>query len=108
MVLVVNTVYFPANKSAEVGKKYLEILKMVPPDKTLAKIIIPLAIRITHEGMKAFSVVEVKKGKFKEWMQQHYKEVLSFAELEGFKQEIEVFMSGGDALPLVGLNMPNL
>ena len=37
MVVVVSTTYFPAAKSAEVGKKYLEVLKKYPPDRTISK-----------------------------------------------------------------------
>lgn len=106
MVVVMSTSYFPAAKSAEVGKKYLEILKKYPPDRSISKIILRVAVRITPDGMKAFSISEVKEGKFNDFMRLAYEQILLYSEIEGYRSEIEVFMSGAEALPLVGLEMP--
>ena len=108
MVVVVSTSYFPVAKSAEVGKKYLEVLKKYPPDRTLSKVILPVAVRVTPDGMKAFSISEVKDGKFKEFMRLVYEQILLYSEIEGYRSEVEVYMSGTEALPLVGLDMPEL
>ncbi len=106
MVVVMSTSYFPAAKSAEVGKKYLEILKKYPPDRSISKIILRVAVRVTPDGMKAFSISEVKEGKFNEFMKLAYEQILLYSEIEGYRSDIEVFMSGAEALPLVGLEMP--
>ncbi len=108
MVMVVSTSWFPTNKSAEVGKKYLEILKQFPRDKTISKVIIPVGVRASSDGMKAFSVFEIKEGKLKEFMDLAYKQILIYSEIEGYKTEMEFYMSGVEALPLVGLKMPEL
>ena len=108
MVVVVSTTYFPAGKSAEVGKKYLEVLKKYPPDRTIAKVILPVAVRVTSDGMKAISISEVKDGKFKEFMRLVYEQILLYSEIEGYRSDVEVYMSGIEALPLVGLEMPEL
>lgn len=108
MVVVMSTSYFPTAKSAEVGKKYLEVLKKYPPDRTLSKVILPVAVRVTPDGMKAFTISEVKDGKFKEFMNLAYEQILLYSEIEGYRSDIEVFMSGIEALPLVGLEMPEL
>ena len=108
MVMVVSTSWFPTSKSAEVGKKYLEISKQFPPDKTISKVIVPVGVRITPEGMKAFSISEVKKGKLKEFMNLAYKQILIWSEIEGYRNDMEYYMSGAEALPLVGLEMPEL
>ena len=108
MVMVVSTSWFPTSKSAEVGKKYLEVLKQFPRDKTISKVIIPVGVRTTSDGMKAFSVSEIKEGKLKEFMDLAYKQILIYSEIEGYKTEMEFYLSGVEALPLVGLKMPEL
>jgi len=106
MVMVVSTSWFPTNKSAEVGKKYLEVLKQFPRDKAISKVIIPVGVRTTSDGMKAFSVSEIKEGKLKEFMDLAYKQILIYSETEGYKTAMEFYMSGAEALPLVGLDAP--
>lgn len=102
-----STSYFPAAKSAEVGKKYLEVVKKYPPDRSISKIILRVAVRITPDGMKAFTISEVKEGKFNEYMKLAYEQILLYSDIEGYRSEIEVYMSGAEALPLVGLEMPD-
>ncbi|MFX0031381.1 MAG: hypothetical protein ACFE8V_12265 [Promethearchaeota archaeon] len=108
MVIVLATTYFPADKSTEVGKKYLEVLKKFPTDRSIDKPILPVAVRTTSRGMKAISVTEVKDGKFKEYMKRFYQNILEYFDIEGYKVDFEVFMSGAEALPLVGLEMPEI
>lgn len=108
MVIVVSTSYFPANKSAEVGKVYLEIEKQFPRDRTLSKVLVPVGVRITPDGMKSFVVSEVKEGKLKEFLERVYKQLLIYSKIEGYRANVEVFMSGAEALPLVGLKMPEV
>ncbi len=104
--MIVTTTWFPAGKSSEVGKKYLEVLKQFPPDKTIAKVIVRVGVRTTKEGMKSFSIFEIKEGKLKEFMDIAYKQILMFSEIEGYRSEMEFYMSGAEALPLIGLEMP--
>ena len=107
MVIVMTTSYFPAGKSAEAGKVYLEVDKKFPRDKTVSKLLLPVAVRITPEGMKSISMSEVKEGNIREFLERVYEQVLIFSKnIEGYRGDIEVFMSGVEALPLVGLKMP--
>jgi len=106
IVIVLTTTYFPVNKSAEVGKKYLKVLKKFPIDKSLEKLILPTAVRTTKKGIKAISIVEVKDGKFKAYMKRFYQDILEYFEIEGYKVDFEVFMSAAESLALIGLGMP--
>ncbi len=108
MVMVVSTSWFPTSKAAEVGKKYLEVLKQFPPDKSISKVIVRVGVRTTTEGMKSFTISEIKEGKLKEFMDLAYKQILIYSEIEGYKIEMEFYLSGVEALPLVGLKMPEL
>lgn len=108
MVIVMTISYFPADKSAEAGKVYLEVDKQFPRDKTLSKLLVPVAVKVTPEGMKSISISEVKEGKIREFLERVYEQILLFSKkIEGYKANIEVFMSGVEALPLVGLKMPD-
>ena len=106
MVIVMSTSYFPADKSEEAGKKYIEVSKKFPPDRSISKPILRVGVRVTTNGMKVITLFEVKEGKFNEFMNRSYQQILMFSEIEGYRAEHEVFMSGTDAMPLVGLKMP--
>lgn len=106
MVIVVSTSYFPADKAAEVGKTYLEVDKQFPVDKTISKLLVRAAVRITPEGMKTMIISEVKEGKVREFLERVYKQILIYSKIKGYRANIEVFMSGVEALPLIGLKMP--
>ena len=104
--MIVTTTWFPVGKSSEVGKIFIEVLKQFPPDKTIAKAIVRVGVRTTKDGMKSFSIYEIKEGKLKEFMDNYYKQILMFSEIEGYSSEMEFYMSGAEALPLIGLEMP--
>ncbi len=106
MVIVMSTLYFPTEKSEKVGKKWLEILNKFPADGSLSTTILPVAVRVTPDGMKAIGLSEVKEGKFDEFIKLLYAQILEWSKLEGLRSNIEVFMSGVDAMTLVGLGMP--
>ncbi|MFX1406860.1 MAG: hypothetical protein ACFFC9_15560 [Promethearchaeota archaeon] len=106
MVLVMTTNYFPTDKSEVVGKKYIEITKKYPPDRSISKPILRVGVRVTPDGMKAISISEVKEDKFSEFMRLLYEQILLWSEIEGYRMDVEVFMSGTEAMPLVGLKMP--
>lgn len=106
MVLMVTTTWFPANKSEEVGKKFLEVSKEFPEDLSISKPILRVCVRATKDGMKAITINEIQKGKFEEAMVRANKLLLIYSKIEGYKFEIEIFMSGKEALPLIGLAMP--
>ncbi|MHA2399163.1 MAG: hypothetical protein ACXADU_09765 [Promethearchaeota archaeon] len=108
MVLVMATSHFPASKSEEVGNKFLEMLKKYPPDTTLGRVVLRAAVRITDDGWKSIQISEIKEGKFKEFMTNAYERVLEWTKIEGYRTELEVFMSGTEALPLIGLKMPEV
>jgi len=40
LVLILSTTRFPISQAKEVGKRYLEVAKEFPPDKSLEKVIL--------------------------------------------------------------------
>ena len=106
MVLVLSTTRFPVSKAKEVSKKYIEVAKEFPPDKTLAKDILQLAARITGNEVESIGLSEVKEGKYEEFLKRSMMLQLEFADIEGIKFKNEIYLSGVTAFPMVGLEMP--
>jgi hypothetical protein len=106
MVYIIVTSWFPANKAKEVGKKVIEAASKYPPDRTLTKTVLQGGMRATKDGLKLYVINEVKEGKYKEAIAHISKTMLFYAEIEGFKYEIETLMSAVEAMPLIGLKMP--
>jgi len=107
MVLILITSFYPLGKAEEVAKIYLEEVRQKPLDRSLAKRLVPLGIRMTKEGIKVIAVYEVKPGKTEEALADLTKRVLPFGEIEGYEIEVETLLSGTEALPLIGLKMPD-
>ena len=99
------TTWGPMSKVAEVGKIYLEVRK-TPIDRSIMKRVVAMGIRVVKEGVRNTSIYDVKPGKVEEALADMTKRMLAFSVIEGFKCQIEVLMSGTEAMPLVGLQMP--
>ncbi len=65
-----------------------------------------LGLRATKEGIKSYVVSEVKEGKYKEAMAYTMETLLFYSEIEGYVYEVETLMSGIEAMPVIGLKMP--
>jgi len=106
MILVLSTTRFPISKAMEVSKRYIEVTKKFPPDRSLEKIILQLAARATGNEIESIGLSEVKEGKYEEVFKRASKMQLMYADIEGIKFKVQTFLSGIDALPMVGLEMP--
>jgi hypothetical protein len=106
MVIVLSTTRVPISKVKEVGKRYLEVTKKFPTDKTLGKEILRLAGRITGDEIEVIGLTEVKEGKYDEYLERSTKIQLMYADIEGIKFKVDLFLSGVKAMPLVGFEMP--
>ena len=106
MVIVLTTTRFPVSKGREVSERYIVVSKEFPPDRSLTKVILRLAARITGNEVESIGLEEVKEGKYEEYLKRSMMLQLKYADIEGFTTKSEVFLSGVDALPMVGLEMP--
>lgn len=106
MVIILTTSYIPYGKEKAIGEKYLEIVKKYPMDRSLEKSLIRVAVKATHKGIKSISATEVKQGKYDEMLKRITKMNLIYSNVPGFSYKIETFLSGVDALPMIGLSMP--
>ena len=106
MVLILSTTKVPISKAKEVGKRYLEVAKEFPPNKSLEKVILQLGTRIIGNEIEVISLVEVKEGKYEELLERNTKVRLRYADIEGINFEDATFLSGVKSLPMIGFEMP--
>ena len=104
---IVTITKFPINKGKEVGERYLEQAKKYPPDKTLQKTILRMAARIVGDEVISIGITEVKEGKFEEVFKLSHEIQMMYADIEGISFDVKPYLSGIEAFPLVGLEMPS-
>lgn len=106
MVILVSTTTFPYNKGKDVAELFAEVAKKLPVQKDMEKPILRMAARVTKDGLKTISITEVKKEKYDEFMKHISKVQMEYFKIEGIKFEVEHYLSGVDAMALVGMMMP--
>ncbi|MFX0057701.1 MAG: hypothetical protein ACFE85_07010 [Candidatus Hodarchaeota archaeon] len=106
MVLIISRTKFPFSKAKEVSERFLEVSKKFPPDKTLEKQILRLAARVRNDEVESISVSEVKEGKLAEVLKRAVEQQLLYRDIEGMKFKVDTYFSGVEALPMIGLKMP--
>lgn len=107
MVYIMLTSWVRPDKGRAFGKIVLEAIKKFPSDESISKLIIQAA-SIDEEGIKAFAISEVVKGKISEALKRSSNLALFYAEAigEGFKSKIQTLMSAMEAMSVIGLEMP--
>jgi hypothetical protein len=106
MVIVLGITRFPVSKAKEVTKRFIEVTKEFPPDRTIDKQILRMAARIVGDEIESITLTEVKEGKYEVYFKRSMMLLLKYADIEGFTSKSEVFLSGVEALPMVGFEMP--
>ena len=106
MPYIVSFVKYPSLQGPKIAKKYLEYLQKFPPDDSLGELIIPSAVKITDEGIRALSVSRVKKGKFDEAWKLAIDQRAFFLDVEGYEGSVEVWATIEEALAAVGMKAP--
>lgn len=103
---MVSITKFPVSKGKEVGERYIEATKKYPTDRTLEKEVLRMAAKISGDEVITISITEVKEGKFQEAYQRSHEIMLFYSDIEGISFDAQPYLSGVEALPLVGLKMP--
>ena len=98
--------WFPAGKSAEVGKVYLESMKKFPDDKSIVKPIVRSALWAAKEGMHGLGIYSIKPGKVKEALDLETNRNLMISSIEGYVYIIHIAYDLVEAMPFVGLAAP--
>jgi len=106
MPYLVTTSIYPGEKATEVGAKYLEALTKYPPDESIGTIIIPAAVKSTHEGIKTFGVSDILEGKLDVAMSRSANMMAMFRDISGFSYTIDVYLKVEEAMSTIGMEMP--
>ena len=91
MVLIITTAWYPPGKANEVGKKFLEVTKKLPPDPSISKLL-TIAVKATKDGIKVVGISEIVKGKYEEALARSTKWNQEYTSIEGYRYEMETFM----------------
>ena len=98
---IVTTSVYPNDKAKDAAKMYMKMLEKYPESASLNPEV--LLVRGASEGIKAISIVEVKKGKFDGAMDFIVKRMVMFHDIPGYRYEIKTFLDVGEALALIGM-----
>ena len=103
MPYIITRCWYPLHKAGEPGKKYLEVMKKYPPDESIAKPIVPVAVTSTKDGIETLSISEVESQKVGEAYNREARMMVEFKEIERFSYEIKVWSKVDEALDMIGL-----
>jgi len=105
MVYIVNNVWYPTDKSREVAKKYLEVLKKFPPDPSIEKTLLIL-VRSTKEGIHVIGIGKPEKGKLEESIIRTTQSNEEMTSIDGLTYEIETYLDYTEAYKVLGMAAP--
>ncbi len=106
MPYIVTTGWYPTHIEKEITKKYFELVKQFPFDRSLGKDSIPVAITTNKKGVKMFSVMEVKEGKLEDALIWCSKRMVFLHSIKGYEYKVRVWTTIGEALELSGITSP--
>ncbi|PKN52730.1 MAG: hypothetical protein CVU55_05755 [Deltaproteobacteria bacterium HGW-Deltaproteobacteria-13] len=94
---------YPNDKAKEVAETYLKAMKKFPDDANVATPILPVAVRGTHQGIKAMVIYDVKKGKLDDAMTLAVNRLSMFHGIQGYRYANKVFLTLEEALKIIGM-----
>jgi len=106
MGYIFSTVWFPPHKGEEIAKKFLEVAKKFPPDRSLGKTLFPGALMRTQSGIKSISMFEVKDGKLEAAIERVNQVLAAYSEIEGVNSTVELMATLAESFELIGLKAP--
>ena len=105
MVYIVVESLVPHDKAPESGKKWLEVNKKFPPDRSISKQLF-VAIRPSAKGIVTLGAWDVKEGREKDALVRMNESMLMFTEIPGYKYSIKTFLTSFEAMGILGLKPP--
>ncbi|MCG6912171.1 MAG: hypothetical protein LJE94_18930 [Deltaproteobacteria bacterium] len=97
---------FPSDTGPAAAEKHLEVLSKFPHDESISIETVPAAVRMTHKGVKSFSISEVKDGKLDAAYSRAVKMMAMFIGIKGFEYTIEIYSKIDEAMATMGMEMP--
>ena len=106
MVYLLATVWFPPHKGEELGKKFLEVGKKFPEDRSLGKLVLDGALMRTKDGIKAITISKVKEGKLDDALAKVNDMLAFYSEIEGVNSRVDTMATLVESLDIVGIKIP--
>jgi len=106
MAYIVVNVWFPPQKSNEIGKKALEVIQKVRKEP-IGTNIIPGALMRTRNGIKGMTIFEIKEGELETAIERANEMIEIYSEVEGVNAEIDIMATMAEALSSIGLKAPD-
>jgi len=103
MPYIITRCWYPLHKVDEPAKKYLEVMKKYPPDESIAKLIVPVAVSSTKDGIETMSINEVESQKVGEAYNREARMMVEFKGIKGFSYELKVWSKVDEALDMIGM-----
>ena len=103
MPYMIARVWYPPAKADEVAKKYLEVMEKYPPDESIAKSVVPAAVKSSQEGLESLMIDAVERQKVGDAYNRAIRMMIEFRNIEGFKYEVKIWSTVEEALDVMGL-----
>jgi len=102
MIKIFINVWYPVEKSDEVGKKFMEVEKVFP-FPPIIKPVTPWETWATKYGLKGAGIFEVEEGNFEEGISYFARRLTLYAEaIDRYKFEIAASVTSKKARTLIG------
>ena len=105
MIRILINVWYPVEKSDDVGKKYLEV-EQIFPFPPVIKPALPWETWTTKSGLKGSGIFEVEVKDFEEGINYFTKRLTIYAEaIDGYRFEIAASVSSKKGKELIGKDL---
>ena len=106
MPYIITTSLYPSDKVPEVTKRHLEAIKKYPPNEKLFTLVVPGAIKATHQGIQVMVIAEIKTGMLDEAYIYFASMMAMFQDIRGFEYRIDPYTTVEEAFQIAGMSLP--
>ena len=103
MPYIVVRSWYPNNKADEVAKKYMEVIEKYPPDESLTKEVVPVAVNVNKDGIETISIDEVERQKVGDALNRAGRILAEFRNISEYNYEIKTWAKVEEALETIGM-----
>lgn len=103
MPYLVTRCWYPNHLVDEVAKKYIENMEKIPPDESIAKTIVPVAVSTTEKGIETISIDEVESQKLGDALEHNALFMAEYRNINGFRYETKAWLTVEEAMKSIGL-----
>jgi hypothetical protein len=105
MVMIVRESWYPLKVAPLVAQKYLEGMQ-TPINESFGEMVLLPILQQTKEGIHVIEVWGCKDDKIKDSMMALQKQMLPFAEIEGYQFSMDTYVDVTEAYSVIGMKGP--